>query len=213
MNESEDIMENEDILENDAFDEALNSLDEQLDAHNEDPAAYDENQQDAIMYEEGVEYTAELDEKENPEAVSYAEQANDSGAFESHEPDATEELVDDVEETFEEYPTYEEEAPVVSHEEEVIASEDAHEDFEEVAVEDSAEATEVEEYTEEPVEEAPAEAPVETSTDAENSDFNLSTLTQLVDEIREESQRVAEMKSSVAEALQLIQEMSESLKS
>jgi len=44
-------------------------------------------------------------------------------------------------------------------------------------------------------------------------DFNLATLTQLVDEIRQESDRVAEMKESVARALALIQEMSESLKS
>lgn len=44
-------------------------------------------------------------------------------------------------------------------------------------------------------------------------DFNLATLTQLVDEIRQESDRVSEMKESVARALALIQEMSESLKS
>jgi hypothetical protein len=44
-------------------------------------------------------------------------------------------------------------------------------------------------------------------------DFNLATLNQLVDEIRQESQRVSDMKASVAKALSLIQEMSESLKS
>jgi len=43
-------------------------------------------------------------------------------------------------------------------------------------------------------------------------DFNLATLNQLVDEIRQESQRVSDMKASVAKALSLIQEMSESLK-
>lgn len=46
-----------------------------------------------------------------------------------------------------------------------------------------------------------------------NDSFNLATLTQLVDEIRQESHRVSEMKASVARALSLIQEMSESLKS
>ena len=57
----------------------------------------------------------------------------------------------------------------------------------------------------EPVSSAPAGPAVD--------EFNLSTLNQLVDEIRQESQRVSEMKASVVKALALIHEMSESLKS
>ncbi len=202
MSESENIMDNEDILENDAFDDALKSLDEQLNEHHQDIEAYDETEQEAIMYEEGVEYTPELDEDDNPEAVSYAEQAEESGAFESHEPDEAEQLSNedlndtlDEESAFDAYPTYEEDLEEVEESEAVYAEESSEE-----AVEETSEA---------PAEDAPA---AQQST-GEADDFNLATLNQLVDEIRLESQRVSEMKNSVAEALQLIQEMSESLKS
>lgn len=64
-------------------------------------------------------------------------------------------------------------------------------------------------------EEAPADSPMSAMMGGHEGtdDFNLATLTQLVDEIRQESDRVSEMKESVARALSLIQEMSESLKS
>lgn len=201
MSESENIMDNEDILENDAFDDALKSLDEQLNEHHQDIDAYDETEQEAIMYEEGVEYTPELDEDDNPEAVSYAEQAEESGPFESHEPDEAEQLSNedlndtlDEEAAFDAYPTYEEDLEI---EEDLDVADDS-ETYEEESMEDASE-------------EAPAEAPAQAT--GETDDFNLATLNQLVDEIRLESQRVSEMKNSVAEALQLIQEMSESLKS
>lgn len=206
MSESENIMDNQDILENDAFDDALKSLDEQLEEHHQEIDVYDETEQEAIMYEEGVEYTPELDEEDNPEAISYAEQAEESGDFESHEPDEAEQLSNeelnealDEESEFEAYPTYEEAAEPVEDSVDSIDEEVAY-----VAEESAEEAA---------VEAAPtAEAP-SMSTASETDDFNLATLNQLVDEIRLESQRVSEMKHSVAEALQLIQEMSESLKS
>jgi hypothetical protein len=56
-------------------------------------------------------------------------------------------------------------------------------------------------------------APVAPAAATAVDEFNLSTLNQLVDEIRQESERVAEMKASVVKALALIHEMSESLKS
>ena len=124
----------------------------------------------------------------------------------------------------EEYPTYEEDLvedlPEVSDEDalntaEIAAEDDYAEAVIEDDVEDDADIAE-EEMATEAVEEAnaPEAAPAEhAGNDSETNDFNLATLNQLVDEIREESQRVAEMKQSVSEALQLIQEMSESLKS
>lgn len=212
-------MENEDILENDAFDDALKSLDEQLEEHHQEIEAYDETEQEAVMYEEGVEYTPELDAEGNPEAVSYAEQAEETGAFESHEPDASEALVEEEEDSFAEYPTFEDsEAPLdnadVSEDAEHDMDEDNHSD---AAYEDSMEVIDetADEAAEAPAsEDTASEEPVSaTENQAETDDFNLATLNQLVGEIRQESQRVTEMKDAVAEALQLIQEMSESLKS
>ena len=212
-------MENEDILENDAFDDALKSLDEQLEEHHQEIEAYDETEQEAVMYEEGVEYTPELDAEGNPEAVSYAEQAEETGAFESHEPDASEALVEEEEDSFAEYPTFEDsEAPLdnadVSEDAEHDMDEDNHSD---AAYEDSMEVIDetADEAAEAPAsEDTASEEPVSaTENQAETDDFNLATLNQLVGEIRQESQRVTETKDAVAEALQLIQEMSESLKS
>lgn len=214
-------MENEDILENDAFDDALKSLDEQLEEHHQEIEAYDETEQEAIMYEEGVEYTPELDAENNPEAVSYAEQAEETGAFESHESDASEILVEEEEDAFAEYPTFEDsetdlDNADVGDDTEHSMDEDggtdaAYEDSMDEAVDDTVD----EEMTEPGVSEdaAPAEETSASDTHGEADDFNLATLNQLVGEIRQESQRVTEMKDAVAEALQLIQEMSESLKS
>lgn len=185
-------MENENILENDAFDDALKSLDEQLEEHHQEIEAYDETEQEAIMYEEGVEYTPEIDAEDNPETVSYAEQAEESDALESHEPDEAEALLEEDEEAFAAYPTFEESEDVESH----TSKDNVDEHPAEVQT------------SEDLAEDAPQEA-IDNSSD----DFNLATLNQLVDEIRQESQRVTEMKDAVAEALQLIQEMSESLKS
>ena len=200
-------MENEDILENDAFDDALKSLDEQLAEHHQEIEAYDETEQEAIMYEEGVDYTPELDAEDNPEAVSYAEQAEDSDAFESHEPDEAEALLAEDEEHFAEYPTFNESEVSPEDSDDMLAHDDADDNEETDIDENSDPSSEESDHTSEE-----AEFDSEESHSEETDDFNLATLNQLVDEIRQESQRVTEMKDAVAEALQLIQEMSESLK-
>lgn len=89
---------------------------------------------------------------------------------------------------------------------ETLYQEASDEDFPSFEEEEN---TEVQEESEVAINVTPSSSSSHHGTD----DFNLATLTQLVDEIRQESERVAEMKASVARALSLIQEMSESLKS
>ncbi|MBF2052340.1 MAG: hypothetical protein IGS03_02615 [Candidatus Sericytochromatia bacterium] len=181
--ESTQIWDEEGNLEaqdNAAFGDALASLEEQLQQH-DDQELYDEEEQEIVMAEEGLSHAPELSESDEPETVSYAE------ALDSHEAEASETDSDDVSSeaaVFEDYPSFDE------GEEEALYAEDAGESAEASPTSGNGMGS-------------------ESGTD----DFNLATLTQLVDEIRHESQRVSEMKASVAKALNLIQEMSESLKS
>lgn len=202
-----------DLQSSEAFSEALASLEEQL-QEQDDAGLYDETEQEAVMYEEGVNYEPELDASGEPEESSFAEHIEhleDADDFEAHVADM-EAVDEDVQETatqenasFEDYPAYEESAEEVVYEEEAV--------YDEAIAEDDAFAEEASTSAE--TSEAEDSSPLAASLlSAEGADdFNLATLTQLVDEIRQESQRVSEMKSSVAKALSLIQEMSESLKS
>lgn len=68
----------------------------------------------------------------------------------------------------------------------------------------------------EPVAAEPIPAPADplaalSGNDNISTDFNLATLAELIDGIKEESQRVSSMKNSVAEALSVIQEITDSL--
>lgn len=171
MNESEstqiwDDEENFEVQDNAAFGDALASLEEQLQEH-DNQELYDEEAQEVVMFEEGL-------SQETP-ASHFTENssAEDTLAFESE---------------FEAYPSFEE-AEADEALNETSSSQDDHGNNGHQNVSNEGEQ--------------------EGATD----DFNLATLTQLVDEIRHESQRVSEMKASVAKALNLIQEMSESLKS
>lgn len=104
-----------------------------------------------------------------------------------------------------------EDLPVEDAAEEVAYADESVEDaLEDYSAFEEAEVAPVEEMA---VAEESATAPASTSLSQGADDFNLATLNQLVDEIRQESQRVSDMKASVAKALSLIQEMSESLKS
>lgn len=183
MSESEstqiwDEEENLEAQDNEAFGDALASLEEQLQEH-DSQELYDEEEQDMVMAEEGLNHAPEFSETDEPETVSYAEalEAEDAEASESDETEASAEA-----EIFEDYPSFED-----------------SEEISEAEALDSAESGHM------PSNGSGAESGAD--------DFNLATLTQLVDEIRHESQRVSEMKASVAKALNLIQEMSESLKS
>lgn len=181
--ESTQIWEEEENLEaqdNAAFGDALASLEEQLQQH-DDQELYDEEEQEIVMTEEGLSHAPELSESDEPETVSYAE-ALESTEAETPAADAADVSLEP--EVFEDYPSFED------AEDEALPAE--HES-------ESAEAT--------------ANSGNGMGAESGADDFNLATLTQLVDEIRHESQRVSEMKASVAKALNLIQEMSESLKS
>lgn len=211
--------EDDDLIaqDNAAFSDALASLEEHLQDHELD--SEDEAEQEELLYQEGAAFTPELSEDGEPEAASYAEYASEpNDAFVSHvdEEVSLDDVLDDVD------------ADQRSSSE---LDELGNDDFEgaEEAIEAEAFEAEVSEtatdaedlYEEDLGSYTPAD-----TTDASASplaaalgssqgadDFDLATLTQLVDEIRQESQRVTEMKDAVAKALNLIQEMSESLKS
>lgn len=214
---------------NEAFNDALASLEEHLQEH-DDPVLYDEEQEKADMYEDGVEYASELDASGDPVDASYIDQAENSDLYDSHEPEQdelalSEELSDDeiideqIIETGADFDDQSEELEIAEDDFEDDLNEEIH--AEAVDHDSVDEAYEIASY--EDMDDEPEAAPAEASHDSALSiggngnegadDFNLATLTQLVDEIRQESQRVAEMKASVSEALSLIQEMSESLKS
>jgi len=192
MSESEstqiwDEEENSEVQSDAVFGEALASLEEHLQEHHEENELYDEESQEAVMYEDGVDFEPEASDADEPEASVFAEATEEEADL---NPELETELEAALSETgdtaeFEDYPSFEEETELET----------------------------------EAAPEAEAEAPVaadngnSASAGDETDDFNLATLTQLVDEIRHESQRVSEMKESVAKALSLIQEMSESLKS
>lgn len=155
----------------------------ELDAVLNDDAAAEE----AFAGEDG----AETDDQhvysdDSQDVAGYAEESDEAPAAEDDGYFAQE---DPAAEELDAYPSYEEPEAMDPYETETAAT----------MVEDAPE---------------PADEPMMPMGGHEGTDdFNLATLTQLVDEIRQESDRVAEMKESVARALALIQEMSESLKS
>lgn len=194
---------------------AMSSGDTELALDDDD---YDQPLQSYDDSEGEMSLGAELDAILNEPAADYAEPEAEQPAY-----------ADEVEEV-----AFEEEAPLEqaweepadepaleaepAHEEPAYADQPAEDEgylAEEEPAEDFAAYPAYEEAEEEiEYEEAPAAAaPMPVMGGEGTDDFNLATLTQLVDEIRQESQRVAEMKESVARALNLIQEMSESLKS
>lgn len=220
------------------FSAALASLEGHLQEYKEqDQHALedDEAMADALLYEEGVSYEPAIDENGEPSEVSLAD-LTEEDALPDHgtqpEEDAGFSLDGELEAAF-----VEEEAPIDSDLDAALAAEDnsfasasaveesADDDGflseEEPAEADFAAYPSYEEPEEDmdnysaPVAEAPVESPMSAMMGGHDGadDFNLATLTQLVDEIRQESDRVSEMKDSVARALSLIQEMSESLKS
>ncbi len=217
-----------------AFDDALSILDEHLQEHDE-PALYDEEQQKAETYEEGVEFASEIDDSGDPVDASYIDQAENSDLSDSHQPEvddlAVSEAINEDEIIEEEILELDDEAEEDLNEEEILELDDETEEDlnEEDSFENAEQSDEIAEDSEEYEIAKYSELDSEPEAAAEESqhsmlglggngndgtdDFNLATLTQLVDEIRQESQRVAEMKVSVSEALTLIQEMSESLKS
>jgi hypothetical protein len=144
--------------------------------------------------EEPTEFVAESAEDVSEEAV--AEEAAEVEYTDS-EAEPADEPAGEV--------AYADEAEVVEETELVEEELDAYPAFDEAEEEAVAEAVVVadESYSE----------PQSSALSQGADDFNLATLNQLVDEIRQESQRVSDMKASVAKALSLIQEMSESLKS
>lgn len=214
---------------NEAFNDALASLEEHLQEH-DDPILYDEEQEKAEMYEDGVEYASELDDSGNPVDASYIDQAENSDLYDSHQPDQDELAISEEPSDCE---VVEEQgignvSDFATEEDLEMAEEDFEADFDDQLSDDAiaSNADSVDEEYElaadmsDESEETHAEADESSGLSAMASqgpdgtdDFNLATLTQLVDEIRQESHRVAEMKASVSEALSLIQEMSESLKS
>lgn len=240
--------ENVDNQDNAALGDALSSLEEQLQEHQveDDSPALDDALDNAL--DNAFPTDEEFEAVPAPEAV---EEAADEAADAVEDADAGE--IEASTESFEDYPSYDDEATEMVSEELAEAAEHS-----ELDASVSADETHVEEELvetglamEAPVEddmelahsadelavandgagetpeEEQATAAAESDTsiaeaasgasfvgqDAPTGDFNLTTLTQLVDEIRQESQRVTEMKESVNKALTLIQEMSESLQS
>lgn len=197
--------ENGNLIQEDAISDALSFLDE-MDSVDEQP--YDEEAQSALSVEQGPEdeYVPANDQisesltEELPVADdNFGADEEFSNSYAVEEPVAeTSEAVETVDAAESEFVEEAELADETSLQE---SSDDAFPSFEEEETVD-----EVAVAAPEPV---PEPAPVSQATD----DFNLATLNQLVEEIRQESQRVADMKASVARALALIQEMSESLKS
>lgn len=211
MSETDQLWNDEDDempSSSEAFSDALASLEDELKEHQVKPGVEDETAAEAEMYEEGVYHQSEINENGDPAEVSYADlteedaydstQGNQSGLSLG---DELEMALAEPTETFDESSTVADDDSFLSDDEPV------EETF----------ADDYPAYEEEPpavVEEAPAAAAASFAGGHEGTDdFNLATLTQLVSEIRQESDRVSEMKASVARALNLIQEMSESLKS
>ncbi|MEZ0375232.1 MAG: hypothetical protein ACAI44_39460, partial [Candidatus Sericytochromatia bacterium] len=191
------------------------SLGDELDAALNEPYAETTHVEEAPVEEYAEEAPVEDYAEEAP--VEYAEEA----PVEDLDEAPVEDLDEGPGEDYEDLPLdfEEEEPPVESEDEGYLAEEEpattdfaaypSYEEPEESFEED------VEEAPEPVAHHAPVEAPMAAMVGGHDStdDFNLATLTQLVDEIRQESDRVSEMKESVARALALIQEMSESLKS
>lgn len=219
--------EDDDLIaqDNAAFSDALASLEEHLQDHDLNSDSEDEAQQEELMYQEGAAFNPELSEDGDPEAVSYAEYASeDSDEFAAHVSEegvdvSLDAALDDVDA---------DQRSVMELDD--LGADDL--DGAEEAIEDEAfeaeineTATDAEDLYEDDLAEqgvsddhsqaAPAVSPLAAALGGSHGadDFDLATLTQLVDEIRQESQRVTEMKDAVAKALNLIQEMSESLKS
>lgn len=230
--------EDDEVQSGQDFSDALASLEDHLQEYQpDDSVSYgDETDVDAQLYEEGVNYEPTINEDGEPAEVSLTD-FTEEDALPDHgsqpEEDAGLSLDDELEAAF-----VEEEAPIDNDLDAALAAEDdsyANDFVSEDAADDDgflseAEPVEAEEFaaypayeeTEEemdsyssPVAEAPVESPMAAMIGGHDGadDFNLATLTELVDEIRQESDRVSEMKESVARALSLIQEMSESLKS
>ena len=177
-----------------AFVESGVSLDDELDAAFAEPEVSLDDELDAAFVEPELSLDDELDAAYVAPVADSEDSVADETYTEVEDEDflaAEETASDELEESFEAYPAYE----------------DSHDEVSET-------------YGQEVSDEVPAAA--SSSADSpmaamiggqDTDDFNLATLTQLVDEIRQESERVSEMKDSVARALNLIQEMSESLKS
>lgn len=193
---------------------------------------------EAAATDSSAEDYSELDDEldnlfTDPNEGSFAAPTEAAAEDSSEAEESSEESTED----FEDYPSYED--SYEDSDEDTVAAESAEETAEETIEEEAAkpefaEADDMDEEAEfeadaaeeaevmEEVAVAEEAAPTEAEShpmaamighDGGASDFNLATLNQLVEEIRQESQRVSDMKESVAKALNLIQEMSESLKS